>query len=96
MVLRVKHGFVTFHCPSCKCAHRLPVGNADSQHAFSWKWDGNEQRPTIQPSIRVSDSDGTICHLNVTDGMLCYHGDMPGDYRGKQIPMVDFYDIESI
>jgi hypothetical protein len=35
-------------CPACDDAHRIVVGTTDS-----WSWDGNEDAPTISPSILV-------------------------------------------
>ncbi len=32
-------------CPACEETHRVTVG--------PWSWDGNEERPTISPSILV-------------------------------------------
>lgn len=35
-------------CPACEDTHRITVGTPDS-----WTWDGNEDAPTISPSILV-------------------------------------------
>lgn len=35
-------------CPGCDDSHRITVGSSDS-----WTWDGNEEAPTISPSILV-------------------------------------------
>lgn len=35
-------------CPGCEDTHRITIGSPDG-----WTWDGNEDAPTISPSIAV-------------------------------------------
>lgn len=37
---------LTMWCPGCKSGHTITVDSEDG-----WTWDGNEDRPTISPSI---------------------------------------------
>jgi len=95
-LLRVKDDYVMFHCPACKHAHVVPFQN----HPMAWSWNGSIDKPTLVPSLRVfcpADKElnlpeQTICHLNVTDGMLQYHGDNPPShpFKAQTIPMVDW------
>lgn len=36
-------------CPGCDDAHRVTIGTTDS-----WTWDGNDDAPTISPSILMT------------------------------------------
>ena len=36
-------------CPGCEDVHRISIDHADG-----WTWDGDEQAPTIEPSIKVT------------------------------------------
>lgn len=38
-----------FWCPACDGAHHVKVGSSGG-----WQWDGDVERPTFIPSIRVS------------------------------------------
>lgn len=49
-ILRGGEGFVTFWCPGCKDAHRIPFGPGDGPR---WGYNGNPNAPTFTPSILV-------------------------------------------
>ena len=85
MKVRVKGEYIMFHCVSCSHAHVVPFRGANA-----WSWNGDSDKPTLTPSLRVNDGYGTCCHLNVTEGKLQYHGDHPGPLRGQTVPMVDW------
>lgn len=69
-------GMRMFWCPGCKCAHAWNSG---------WTFDGNEQAPTVSPSLLVQ---GTIrCHLFVRVGQLVFLSDCEHEYAGKTVPM---------
>lgn len=36
-------------CPGCNDAHRITIDSPTG-----WRWDGNEEAPTISPSIKVT------------------------------------------
>jgi hypothetical protein len=64
------------------------VGCLES-HAFyldRWKWDGNEDSPTVVPSIKMVPPHQR-CHLNITRGMLHYHGDCDHALARQVLPM---------
>lgn len=85
-----EEGF-SFWCPACRGTHRFSVPD--------WKFDGNMEQPTIKPSVRVyqpkfTDSDTgvffperTVCHLQLTDGVIKYYGDSPHELAGKKVPL---------
>jgi hypothetical protein len=79
--------YCLFWCPACKCGHTFKIPQ--------WNFDGNISSPTFTPSLRLfitrpeTNIQETICHLNITNGQIIYHGDCPHELKGKTIPMVD-------
>lgn len=45
-----------FHCPGCGCLHG-PIVKAPAGTRPVWQWNGDRDRPTLSPSIRVQ---GTV------------------------------------
>lgn len=45
-----------FHCPGCECLHG-PIVTAPAGTRPAWRWNGDRDRPTLSPSIRVQ---GTV------------------------------------
>ena len=74
-----------FWCPACKRGHGIPTPQ--------WGFDGKVESPTFTPSLRLSvtrtetGQTSTVCHLNVTDGKIVYHGDCPHELAGQTILM---------
>lgn len=71
---------VVFHCTGCKQNHAVPFTSIRPHTAGLWFFDGNLDKPTIEPSLRVLgglDGKGTACHVIVTNGLLHYCGDDP-------------------
>ena len=71
-----------FYCPACKQNH---------VYDKRWKFNGNVEKPTFTPSLRVmiGDTKETLCHLFVTDGKIIYCNDCPHEFAGKTIEMED-------
>lgn len=74
-----------FWCPACSEPHPFGV---------KWAFNGNLEKPTFSPSLRVLKRLGegpetsTTCHLFVTEGLIRYEGDCPHAMKGKVVPMV--------
>jgi hypothetical protein len=75
---------VAFYCPGCKCSHHVCVKASPGIDGPVWSL---SEGPTISPSIRVSDSDGTICHLFVRGGKLEFLSDCRHELAGRTVPM---------
>ena len=66
---------LSIKCPGCKCRHNVIVKNG----APLWQWNGNEELPTLSPSILCEpDKPEMRCHSFVTDGKIqflndCFH-----------------------
>ncbi len=75
--------------------HGFRVG--DWANAPTWTFNGNLDKPTFSPSLRVFDPasfDGTqftktACHLNLTDGQIIFHADSAHALAGQTVPMID-------
>lgn len=68
-----------FWCPGCECAHGWNEG---------WTWDGNEEAPTVSPSLAIQ---GQVrCHLLVQAGKLVFLSDCEHALAGKTVPMEPF------
>lgn len=75
-----------YYCPGCKHAHQIQV---DAKSGPSWTWVGDPERPTFNPSVRVSHPgytyvrDGktitkpevTTCHHWVRNGQIEFLAD---------------------
>jgi hypothetical protein len=71
-----------FFCPACRNNHSFETPR--------WTFNGNVDKPTFKPSLRLlNDTDVILCHLNLTDGLIFFHGDCPHDLAGKTVPMED-------
>lgn len=42
---------IIFKCPCCGDVRSVPI-NTGSKREGAWLWDGNEEKPTLHPSIR--------------------------------------------
>ena len=82
-----------FWCPGCEDNHRFAITRADGeQEGPLWGWDGNVEKPTFTPSLRVcyGRAPGSkLCHLFLRAGMVHYLGDCTHSLAGKTIPVQD-------
>jgi hypothetical protein len=76
---------LVFWCPGCEEPHMPRV-----QGAVTWTWNGDRIRPTLTPSILVSDSAGARCHSYVTDGQIQFLGDCTHALAGQTVPIPDW------
>ena len=92
-----------FECPACGHLHSFRVVKpGQTWSGPSWTFDGNLEKPTFTPSLRVYDPASlvngvftkTACHLNVTAGQIVFHGDCPHALAGKTVPMMDLVQSE--
>lgn len=78
-----------FWCPGCDDAHRIVVDAPDS-----WTWDGNEDTPTISPSILatyprpVKWGGDRVCHSFIRAGQWEFLADSTHVLAGQTVPMV--------
>lgn len=72
-------------CPACKCGHWFND---------TWKFNGDTEKPTIDPSLLVTgcDNDGKEmkCHSFVKEGKIQFLSDCSHDMKGKIVELKDF------
>lgn len=78
-----------FGCPGC-----------DGMHFFDkrWRYDGNDESPTISPSVVTEGLSGEKCHLLIKDGIIEFLDDCDHELRGMRVHMFDvdsFLEITS-
>jgi hypothetical protein len=85
-------------CPGCKFAHVIYTKNAPGKPV--WKFDGNEEKPTFEPSLLCTwgDSEPTtekapvrhVCHSFIRDGQWQFLGDCTHELANKTVPLEPF------
>jgi hypothetical protein len=79
-------GRAEFRCPACGRPHGLRV-----EGPKAWTWNGNAERPTLQPSIDwrrpKGDQPGDHCHSYVRDGFIEYLADCTHSQAGKTLEL---------
>lgn len=71
---------IIFDCPGCECSH---VINS------TWDFNGDVDKPTISPSIRVFNKEGTLCHSFVKDGYIQFLSDCKHELADKTVELPD-------
>ena len=74
-------------CPGCKQVHGFPFG--DGQHPV-WTFDGNNDAPTTNPSIKLSVRNETLCHYWLQAGKIKFEGDCRHELRGQVVDLPDW------
>ncbi len=67
-----------FFCPGCREYHHV---------TDSWRFNGDYERPTITPSVRVSDDRRTLCHSFVRDGQIQFLSDCAHELAGQTVDL---------
>lgn len=78
-----------FYCPGCECSHG--VWTTREGHPV-WEFNGDLERPTFKPSIRVRWPSGeeqreNICHSFVREGRIQYLADCTHRLVGQTIDL---------
>lgn len=85
-----------FWCPGCDVAHLVYHGAGPGPR---WGWNGDAERPTFTPSVRVTYSgldagrDGappTVCHSFITDGLIRFLDDCTHALVGQTVDLLDW------
>lgn len=80
-----------FRCPGCNYVHQMPI---TGPHA--WKYNGNDDAPTFDPSIRASigpwndkgESLG-VCHSHVMNGRIIFLDDCTHPLKNQTVDLPD-------
>lgn len=74
-----------YRCPACECDHYVRV---NGPHPV-WTWNSSMEKPTLQPSVRVSSRD-KVCHYMMKEGRFEYCTDSTHKMAGQTIDMVPY------
>lgn len=97
---KAEGGAFLFWCPGCECLHQVWHGRNNKP---SWDWNGNAEKPTFRPSLRIQwaeasggiGGDGAVkemtCHLFITDGKLQFLDDCTHHLKGKTVDMKELF-----
>lgn len=93
--LRVKDNRLIFECPGCKNLHQPRFAGAEP----IWTWNGDVEKPTINPSIRARWDEGDkhvekCCHIFVRDGHIEFCGDSTHELAGQTVEMLEVVEWE--
>ena len=84
-------------CPGCEEMHVFYV-SAPANNGACWSWDGNVDRPTFAPSVKITTprtvDDGevieaTCCHYILRAGRIEFLGDCTHALRGQTVDLPD-------
>ena len=81
-------------CPAGGCFINLSVrkpGEPHRQNGPEWEFDGNEEAPTLSPSL-LSRCRGGVCHSFVRNGEFQFLSDCTHEHAGKSIPLAPLPD----
>lgn len=78
--LELRGGRFWFWCPGC-----------ETYHVFTdeWKFNGNFERPTFEPSLVSSPGTDHVCHLFLRDGQLEFLKDSYHELAGRTVALPD-------
>ena len=88
----------SFTCPGCGNHHVIPTEAFAPQH--NWAFNGNADKPTFTPSLRVSWTMGGpptkhLCHSIITDGRIQFCGDCTHSLAGQTVDLPDIAEAQS-
>lgn len=87
IIKEMQNGDITFKCPGCGQPHFI---NYKRDKGPKWDFNGDFNRPTISPSIRVRwdyvDKEH-ICHSFVRDGKIQFLDDCTHDLKGQTVQL---------
>ena len=72
-----------FFCPACHFGHWFKTG------AKQWTWNGDRDKPTINPSVLAYDNHFR-CHSYVRNGQIQFLGDCTHELRNQTVDLPEF------
>jgi hypothetical protein len=86
---RLSDGGLAFTCPGCGLLHLVWV---DSTCTPCSTWNGDMERPTFEPDLRITWygsmwHERNCCHFFVRDGRIEFCEDCTHEFAGQTLPM---------
>jgi hypothetical protein len=90
-----KYQALVFICPGCKDfghtgLHMLPINTTETNPA--WDFDGNLEKPTVNPSILTGKDSDQVCHSFLRDGVFEFLGDCTHSLANQHVDIPDLPD----
>lgn len=85
-------GVFEFFCPGCKIRHSVWTTDESYPHPV-WKFNNNNEKPTIHPSLMVTYNYGSehfICHSFITFGKIQFLSDCTHELKGQTVELPEF------
>lgn len=77
-----------FWCPGCATPHAPRVTGLKP-----WTWNGDREKPTLEPSVLVRGGEVAVCHSFVRGGQIQFLSDCTHTLAGKTVDIPDWpYD----
>ena len=73
-----------FFCPGCQELHFIPTEN----YHIVWEFNGNEEKPTFRPSVKLGHPADADCHFVITDGKIAFCSDCKHHQQNLTVDMV--------
>lgn len=93
---------VQLKCPGCEHFHAVPISPEALANGATWKFTGDFDNPTLTPSVKITmgpfsghfgeklKGKTIVCHFNLTNGNMQFHGDCTHHLKGKTIPLPEY------
>ena len=86
------NAYLLFRCPGCLMPHMIKFGEGPGP---TWHWDGNQENPTVTPSLLNRRTVGpqdieTVCHLFITNGKLEFLSDCTHHLKGQTVEIPEW------
>jgi|APFre7841882654_1041346.scaffolds.fasta_scaffold23564_3 hypothetical protein len=86
-----KHYGWSFVCPGCDQHHVIPTEGGHER--VNWQFNGDIERPTFTPSLRVVTKKECVCHSVITDGRIQFCGDCTHALVGKTVELLNIPNV---
>lgn len=86
-LIGINSDHLRFDCPGCEAPHVVTV----PPHPNAWGWNGDLDRPTLEPSVLVSGGgDNFTCHSFIRQGRIEFLSDCSHGLAGQtvELPLV--------
>lgn len=82
------------YCPACQEMHDIAVDGAQFPSGATWVWDGNAERPTVNPSMKITIGEPgwgfySVCHYFLHAGTIRFQGDCTHLMKGETLDLPD-------
>lgn len=89
-VMKFEGGWM-IQCPACKSCHGFWTETPNPHTGARWRFDGNEEKPTFEPSmlatVKYTPRPPLVCHSFVRNGRIEFLGDCTHELAGKTVDL---------